>query len=232
MATDVDARPRRLADGAERAPHPDDATIDGRARRAARSRAAIENALFALVGEGVLQPTAQEVAARAGVAARSVFRHFADLDGLFASLDARLRHEALPLLRDPDPDATLPDRIAALVRQRARLFDRIAPYKRSADLHRGRSPFVRSQQHHLVGELRARLRLWLPELFTAPADVQEAVELLLSFEAWERLRGGQGLPRARAIAVVEHAVTALLPSGAGAAAGRRTARRGRRAEPA
>lgn len=186
---------------------------DGRAQRAARSRAAIEDALFALVGEGVLQPTAQEVAERAGVAARSVFRHFEDLDELFASLDARVRREAIPLLRDPDPAASLPERIAALIRQRGRLFDRIGPYKRSADLQRGRSSFLRSQQHHLVGELRARLRLWLPELFTAPAHVQEAVELVLSFEAWERLRIGQALPRARAIEVVEHAVTTLLDVG-------------------
>jgi AcrR family transcriptional regulator len=188
---------------------------DGRTQRAARSRTAIEDALFALVGEGVVQPTAQEVAARAGVAARSVFRHFDDLDGLFASLDARLRREAIPLLHDPDPHASLPDRIAALVRQRGRLFDRIAPYKHAADLHRGRSPFVRSQQQHLVGELRARLRLWLPEVFTAAPNVQEAVELVLSFEAWERLRGGQALPRARAIAVVEHAVTTMLGADVG-----------------
>lgn len=199
--------------------------IDGRARRAARSRASIEDALFALVGEGVLQPTAQEVAARAGVAVRSVFRHFDDLDGLFASLDARLRREAVPLLRDPDPRASLAERIVALVRQRARIFDRIAPYKRSADLHRGRSPFVRSRHQHLVGELRERLRLWLPELFTAAANVQEAVELVLSFEAWERLRSGQALPRARAIAVVEHTVCALL-----GLAPARTARRAPRKE--
>ena len=146
-----------------------------------------------------------------------MFRHFDDLDGLFASLDARLRREAVPLLRDPDPHASLADRVAALVRQRARIFDRIAPYKRTADLHRGRSPFVRSRQQHLVEELRERLRLWLPELFTAAANVQEAVELVLSFEAWERLRTGQALSRARAVEVVEHAVRALLgipPTGA------------------
>jgi AcrR family transcriptional regulator len=187
-----------------------DAT-DGRARRAARSRAAIEAALYALVGEGVVQPTAQEVAARAGVALRSVYRHFADRDGLFASLDARLRHEVVPLVRDARPGDPLAVRVRALVRQRAELFDRIAPYKRSADLHRGRSEFVRSQHRALVREARAGLRRWLPELAAAPPDVREAVELATSIESWMRLRHEQRLGRARAIAVVERIVGALLP---------------------
>ena len=34
--------------------------------------------------------------------------------GWMALSDARLRREAIPLLRDPDPHASLPDRIAAL----------------------------------------------------------------------------------------------------------------------
>ena len=46
---------------------------DGRLRRGERSREAIVAALFELVGEGVLQPTAQQVAERAGVGIRSVF---------------------------------------------------------------------------------------------------------------------------------------------------------------
>ncbi len=183
---------------------------DGRARRAARSRAAIEDALYALVGEGVLQPTMQEVAARAGVALRSVFRHFSDMEGLFASLDARLRMEALPLLHEPDLTASLRDRLRALVRQRARVFERIAPYKRSADVQRWRSPFIQSQQQLFIAELRVRLRRWLPELEQASADVQEAVELVLSLEAWERLRLAQRLGRARAITVMERTAATLL----------------------
>jgi AcrR family transcriptional regulator len=185
--------------------------MDGRALRSARSRAAIESALYALVGEGVMDPTAQEVAARAGVALRSVFRHFSDRDRLFASLDARLRREAMPLVRDARPGDPLPVRVHDLIRQRAALFDRIAPYKRSADLQRGRSDFIRGAHLELVRELRAGLLRWLPELATAAADVRDGVELATSFEAWVRLRNEQRLSRARAVAVVERLVTALLP---------------------
>src|SRR5262249_45529991 len=101
---------------------------DGRQRRAERSREAIVSALFELVGEGVLEPTAQEVAERAGVGIRSVFRHFDDKDGLFATMDARLRRDALPILREEVTAGSLRERARALVDQRARLFERIAPY--------------------------------------------------------------------------------------------------------
>ncbi len=185
-------------------------STDGRARRAARSRAAIEDALFTLVGEGNPQPTVQQVAERAGVAMRSVFRHFSDFESLLTAVDVRIRLQALALLREPDPNASLTERIAALCRQRARIFELIGPYKRAGDLQRGRSPYVRGQQEQLVDELRARLRHWLPEIAAAPADVQEAVELVLSFEAWDRLRRLQRLGRTRALAVLERTVATLL----------------------
>jgi len=185
-------------------------STDGRIRRAARSRAAIEDALFALVGEGVIQPTVQDVATRAGVAMRSVFRHFSDMESLFASVDVRLRQEALALLNAPNLRANLSDRISAIARQRARIFEHIAPYKRAGDVQRWRSPYVQGQQAQLVDELRARLHTWLPELDAAPAEVQEAVELTLSFESWDRLRRLQSLGTTRATAVLDRMVRTLL----------------------
>lgn len=183
---------------------------DGRARRTARSRAAIENALFELIGAGRLQPTAQEVALRAGVALRSVFRHFSDTERLFASIDARLRREAAVLVERSRPSGTLLERLRAMVRLRATVFERIAPYKRSADLQRSRSPFIQRQQHALARQLRTGLRRWLPELAAAPADVREGLELVTSFEAWDRLRAEQGLGRTRAAAVTLHTAKAIL----------------------
>src|SRR5690349_22289922 len=64
--------------------------LDGRVRRGERSRDAIVGALFDLIGGGVLQPTAQQVADRAGVGIRSVFRHFTEMDSLYAAMDTRL----------------------------------------------------------------------------------------------------------------------------------------------
>jgi AcrR family transcriptional regulator len=183
---------------------------DGRARRAARSGQAIVDALVALVGEGVLEPTAHQVAARAGVGIRTVFRRFSDVEGLFAEMGARIEAEALPLLLGGRRDGNLAARARGLVGQRVAFFERIAPYKRSANLRRRRSAFLRSRHARLVRELRADLLRWLPELRRAAAGLVDALELATSFEAWDRLRSEQRLSRERAQAAVERLVRGLV----------------------
>jgi AcrR family transcriptional regulator len=185
--------------------------IDGRALRSERSRELIAAALFELVGEGHPEPTAQQVAEHAGVGIRTVFRLFSDMEALYATLDARLLAEVMPMLRDrPPKGADLGERATALVADRATLFERVAPYKRASNLKRARSPFLTDQHRKLVRELRARLLHWLPELCDAPADLVEALDQATSFEAWDRLRSDQRLGRPRAPAATERAVKALL----------------------
>lgn len=195
-----------------RAVKPAVGSADGRVRRSEKSREAIVGALFELVGEGVLQPTAQQVAERAGVGLRSVFRHFADMESLFAALDARLRTEADPILRETLPAGSLRERTLALVRRRARLFERIAPYKRSGNLQRWRSAYLRARHARLVRELRADLLRALPELSTAPAELRDGFELVTSFESWDRLRTDQRLSRERAEAALERLLLPLAES--------------------
>jgi AcrR family transcriptional regulator len=185
-------------------------STDGRLRRGERSREAIVTALFELVGEGMLQPTAQQVAERAGVGIRSVFRHFADMDRLYATMDERLSADARPILREGARQGSLRERVRGLVARRARLYERIAPYKRSANVQRWRSEFLRARHANLVRELRADLLRSLPELAEAPAEVLEAIDLVSSFEAWDRLRSDQRLSRERAEATLERALLALV----------------------
>ena len=185
-------------------------TADGRVQRGARNRAAIVDAMFELVGTGVLEPTAEQVATRAGVGLRSVFRHFSDMERLYIEVDARLRLEVEPILAAGEPRGALEARTKELLQRRVRLFERIAPYKRSANLSRQRSPFLNKTHRSLVVVLRDHLRRWLPELADAPREAFDAIELATSFEAWDRLRGDQGLPAARAQAAVEATLAALL----------------------
>jgi len=183
---------------------------DGRARRAERSGQAILEALVGLVGEGVLEPTAQQVAARARVGIRTVFRRFSDMESLLAEMGARVEAESLPLLFDGRPRGDITERARHLVRQRATFFERIAPYKRAGNLRRWRSAVVRDRHARLVRTLRADLLRWVPELRRAPSAVADALELATSFEAWDRLRTEQRLARERAQAAVERAVLGLV----------------------
>jgi AcrR family transcriptional regulator len=198
-------RARRKPQGSARPPEP-----DGRTLRSERSREAMVDALFELVGEGVLRPTAHQVAQRAGVGIRSVFRHFEDMDTLYAEMDARLRSEAEPILRSARAAGPVEQRGRALAAQRAALFERIAPYKRAGNLSRAGSRYLQATHQQLVRELRADLRRWLPELASAPHACADALELVTSYEAWDRLRVEQHLSAARARAALEAGVLALL----------------------
>jgi AcrR family transcriptional regulator len=203
----VSRRPALAA--SEHAPHAR-AASDGRVRRGERSRDAIVQALYELIGAGALAPTAQQVAERAGVGLRSVFRHFRDMESLFAEVDAKLLREVQPFAFEPPAQGSLAERVAALAARRAQLFERIAPYKRSGNAQRPASPFLRARHAELVRRLRAALRGWLPELANAPLELAAAIELVSSFEAWDRLRVDQRLSRERAEATLARAVLTLI----------------------
>src|SRR5215467_14279241 len=113
---------------------------DGRVRRGQRSGQAIVEALVGLVGDGILEPTAHQVAARAGVGIRTVFRRFSDMERLFVEMSTKVQGEVLPLLVDGAPSGDVVARVRALVARRALFFERIARYKRAATLRRPRSP--------------------------------------------------------------------------------------------
>jgi AcrR family transcriptional regulator len=191
---------------------PGDTALDGRVRRGQRSREAIVAALFELIGEGVARPTAQQVAARAEVNIRTVFRHFSEMESLYAALDARLRDELREVLDGAPPAGGIEARAASLVRQHCQVFEKIAPYKRSSNSKRWGSEFLTAAHRGMVRELRRRLLLWLPELKALSPESRNAIELLTSFEAWDRLRSDQGLGREAARATVETAVLAVLAS--------------------
>ncbi|MBV5268573.1 MAG: TetR/AcrR family transcriptional regulator, partial [Burkholderiaceae bacterium] len=64
------------------------ATSDGRFNRSVVTRKKIVSALTSLVYEGYLSPTAEQVAQRADVGLRTVFRHFDDLNSLYSEIGA------------------------------------------------------------------------------------------------------------------------------------------------
>jgi len=185
---------------------------DGRLARSERSREAIIEAMLALVGAGVTHPTAEQVAERAQVGIRTVFRHFRDMESLFAAMDARLESEFAPRFALPPTPGSLDERVRELVARRCRLYEAIAPFKRASAQRRVDSAFLRGRQAALVRRLRAHLRLWIPELERAPDAAGEALELVTSFEAWDRLRVDQRLGAARAQAALECAALALAPA--------------------
>lgn len=170
-----------------------ESTTDGRFQRSERSREAIVQAMIGLIGEGRIAPTAQEVAERAQVGVRTVFRHFSDMDTLFATMNDRLIEEVRAFFVSEVQRGPLEVRVDALLRARFEMLERMAPYLRSAQRQRAASTFLKRQHDRNVREFRSDLMRRLPELEEADPSIADGLELALSFEAWDRLRSDQRL---------------------------------------
>lgn len=191
-----------------RAPQPAPDIADGRRRRGQDNRARIVAAMMEIVGSGDVAPSAEQVAARADVGLRTVFRHFQDMDSLYREIARVVGVEVFTILGRPLRGATWQERLIERVARCALAYEKMAPYKRAADAFKHRSKFLGSDYARMVQEQRKSLEAELPAEF--PRDRLEAIHLLTSFEAWARLRNEQGLTPRRAQAVIEAALKPLI----------------------
>jgi AcrR family transcriptional regulator len=183
---------------------------DGRLQRSVRSRERILDSLCELVEEGDLRPTGQRVAERAGLSLRTVFRHFEDMEGLNREMHDRMERVLRPLAAGDSVSGSLVERVGGLIRRRTNLFEKGAPFLRAGAINRWQSPYLTEAHAADVRELRADLDRALPEVSRVSAERQEALALVTSFEAWDRLRVDQKLGRDRAREVMIEAVMALI----------------------
>jgi AcrR family transcriptional regulator len=187
-------------------------TVDGRVRRGAENRSALVEALVALYEEGELTPTAAQIAQRAGVAVRSVYGHFGDVETLAAEVSERQWQVHGRLMDSAAISGSLPERTDVLVARRCELFEAIAPVRRAGMLHAHRSETIAANLRRLARRLRTQVaQTFAPELERPESStVLDAADLLLAWESWERLRVQQGCSPARARRVLAEALVRLL----------------------
>src|ERR1700680_3195148 len=114
--------------------------VDGRIRRGARNREAILDALIACYNDGILLPSVQQVAERAGLSARSVHNHFVDVEALRVEAERRQWDRFARLAVPIDMAARAGQRVRQLVDQRAAIFEGVTPVRRAALLWLPSSP--------------------------------------------------------------------------------------------
>jgi TetR/AcrR family transcriptional regulator of autoinduction and epiphytic fitness len=178
-------------------------TVDGRVVRGERNREAIADALLACYEDGLLRPSIPEVAARAGVSVRSVHNHFSDVEALRADVSRR-QWERFARLAEPVGSDEL-------IEQRARLYEGITPVRRAALLSVHESPTISRNLARFDRILRRQLEHAFPSV---SPEVLDALELLLSWDAWNRLRTAQGCGIARAKRVLTETIRTLTEGSA------------------
>jgi AcrR family transcriptional regulator len=191
---------------------------DGRRLRRDRNRDAVVRSLLSLYNEGNLDPSAEEIAVRSGVSARSLFRYFDDVDDLCQSAIDQQQQDVLHLLPiAANPSMPLAARVRAVALQRAELFEAV---ESAATVSRLRAPFQLVVADRLAeGRRFLRLQiaeLFAPELAALPQPVAAArlaaADVACSFEAWRLLRDDQGLTSACAVAALTESLLVLFGS--------------------
>lgn len=201
--------------------------LDGRRVVGARNRLLAAGAALDLIREHGSEPSADDVAQRAGLSQRTVFRLFGDMDQL---LNAAVRMQAariLPLLVIPAVTGSRQHRVRELVSARAQLYEQITPVRRVAMRHKPHQPAVSAG----IDQLNAYLGTQLEQVFAteigvcAPRSGQALIcdlEVATSWAAWEFLRSDQHMSVRAAGASVARTIAALLLAASETARSQRT----------
>jgi len=183
---------------------------DGRRQRRMNNRDKIVGALKELVREGVVSPSAEAVAARAGVSARTVFRCFEDMEALFRALTRMLQEEFLPYARLDVTGLPRRKRLDALIANRAEAFEQITPFRIAADAHRHESQALCEDHAFFVDVESGRLQTLVNADDALKGPAIEALNAVTCFDFWRRLRLDQGLSEEAAQAAMRFAAHAIL----------------------
>jgi len=185
-------------------------SADGRRRRGEDNRARIVAAMLEIIHAGEIAPGAEQVAQRADVGLRTVFRHFQDMDSLYREMSVVIGKELHAAADTPFQAQDWRGRVVELIGRRSWAFEKVGPFLRASSVFRYRSKFLDADNADFATALRAILKRQLPPEVARDQLKVEALDLLLSFETWSRLRREQGLTPKRAREVLEATVRRLL----------------------
>jgi len=194
----------------------DSGAEDGRHARRERNRLAVVDAMLQLYRDGNLDPSSDEIAERAGLSPRSLFRYFDDLNDLVRAAIARQHERLQPLARlDLSTDAPLAVRITRLVDQRLALFEKISSVGIVSRVREPFQPLIASELAISRSFLRRQIeQLFQPELAqqgkAAAVGTLAAADVLTSFESVRLLQHDQQLTRAQVHTTLVNALTRLL----------------------
>jgi TetR/AcrR family transcriptional regulator of autoinduction and epiphytic fitness len=189
---------------------------DGRSLRRDRNRAAVIQAVLELIREGDLDPPTAEIAQRAGVSHRSVFRYFDDLRDLVReAISVEFAAAAAASTIHEFGEGTLQQRIDAIITARLTAYDHAYGASRVARLKSGQIPDI----DPALAEITRLLRVQLTEQFAVELSsrsdserdsIVDAILLLTEFASYDVQRRMLGYDHDRIATVWRHAIGALL----------------------
>ena len=183
---------------------------DGRRQRSERSRKQIIEATFELLREGDIRPSATDVAQRAGVGLRTVFRHFEDMESIFEEMTEDLKKIVMPIVLAPLEATHWRGRLMESVDRKARIYELVFPMQVALLARRFGSDFLQRQYEYEVNLVRSTLQSILPDAIVTDRTLFSAIEVNHTFATWRRLREDQSLSVEAATETIKRIMSALI----------------------
>lgn len=171
---------------------------DGRHERVERGKRAVFEALVELFSEGRYNPPVAEVAARAGVSERTLFRYFGSYNEVIAGMVGYWYPRVQHYLNADPPAGDLAARVLALVELRIEFSEKQGVVTRTSEALAHEWPAAAMARYGRVELLNQQLRKWLGDDIKRVSDEKLVVlSTLLDIPNMEAMSVALG-PRAAA----------------------------------
>jgi AcrR family transcriptional regulator len=184
--------------------------LDGRKQRTNSSRQKIVEAMLELIREGALEPKAEQVAVKAGVGLRTVFRRFNEMELLFRELSVEIQRIFMPELEKPIEGIIWQEKVLDLLERKVSIYQMIVPYRVAAKFHKHTSEFIRQDIAYWNKLEKKVLKDILPINEATDLTIFNAINGCMSFDYWLTLTTAQGLTSEEATDTIKVTVKTLI----------------------
>jgi len=140
-----------------------------------------------------MSPSAVSVAEQANVGLRTVFRHFEDMDSIYDEMTEELMAVVMPKIVAPFHATAWRDRLIEMLDRRADLYEMVFPMRVCMTLRYHQSAFIQEQYKRDLNLERSSLKSILPKQVASDRTVFSALEVILGFPTWRKMRQDQNL---------------------------------------
>ena len=162
--------------------------LDGRILRSQKSQNLILDAIIKLINNGNLYPTAQEVAKESGIAIRTVFRQFADMESLLMKVDELINEKLLNEESYINMSLSLSERLKKIIDERVYFYNKYENIMIATVTQLPKYKILQKRYPEYQKLLRKRTEEIIPEILSLKSNSQELLDATLSFAFFERLK--------------------------------------------
>jgi len=189
------------------------AQVDGRILRSKKSQNIILESIINLINKGNLYPTAEEVAKESGIAIRTVFRHFDDMETLLMKVDESINHKLLNDEKEIRLDSPLTERLGLIIEERLYYYNKYENIMIATITQLPKYKILQKRYPEYQKLLRKRTERIIPEILNLKSANQELLDASLSFGFYQRLKF-QGLSKSNiAESLFEHCKKLIISNG-------------------